>query len=217
LVHRYDFSGWGSTAYDLLGGQNGSIVSTSLNNSGALNLAGSGGQYVDLPNRMLTGAGYTNITVEAFVTWHGGTHYQRVFVFGSSNVGEGPGTSGATYLSLIPSTNDGTLGARASFKGAGSTVVVEWANRLPQNSMIHVAVVFDDSNNLLKFYVAGSKVGQRALPDSLSGLNDVNNWIGRSNWSSDPLFDGLIHDFRIYSKALSDSEISASATAGPDI
>ena len=37
----------------------------------------------------------------------------------------------------------------------------------------------------------------------------TNNWIGRSQFAVDPLFDGLIDDFRIYSRALTATEIAA--------
>jgi hypothetical protein len=48
-------------------------------------------------------------------------------------------------------------------------------------------------------------------------LNDVNNWLGRSNWTSDANFDGSFNEFRIYDQALTASEIAASFAAGPDV
>jgi len=39
--------------------------------------------------------------------------------------------------------------------------------------------------------------------------NTANNWIGRSQFAVDPFFDGFIDDFRIYSRALSATEIAA--------
>jgi hypothetical protein len=39
--------------------------------------------------------------------------------------------------------------------------------------------------------------------------NTTNNWIARSQFAVDPLFDGFIDDFRIYSRALSAAEIAA--------
>ena len=47
-----------------------------------------------------------------------------------------------------------------------------------------------------------------ALRPSTLG-NTPNNWIGRSTFPSDPLFDGLVDDFRIYSRELSAAEIAA--------
>jgi hypothetical protein len=38
------------------------------------------------------------------------------------------------------------------------------------------------------------------------------NWLGRSLFAADPLFNGSIDDFRIYQRALSATEISALLT-----
>jgi uncharacterized protein len=51
---------------------------------------------------------------------------------------------------------------------------------------------------------------------SLSQLRDVNNWLGRSQFILDPEFAGTYYDFRIYSTALTQAQISASLAAGPD-
>jgi hypothetical protein len=36
-----------------------------------------------------------------------------------------------------------------------------------------------------------------------------NNWIGKSNWSGDPYYNGAIDDFRLYDKVLTESEIKS--------
>ena len=46
-------------------------------------------------------------------------------------------------------------------------------------------------------------------------INDNNNWLGRAQWG-DPLFDGLIDEFRIYDTRLTAAEVAASFTAGPE-
>jgi hypothetical protein len=33
------------------------------------------------------------------------------------------------------------------------------------------------------------------------------NWLGRSQWSADGYYQGLIDEFRIYNRALSDGEV----------
>jgi hypothetical protein len=44
-------------------------------------------------------------------------------------------------------------------------------------------------------------------------LSDIgataNNWLGRSQFTTDPYFDGTMDDFRIYKRALLQSEIVA--------
>jgi hypothetical protein len=44
----------------------------------------------------------------------------------------------------------------------------------------------------------------------------VNNWLGRSQYQNDEELAGTYHELRIYSRALSSAQISASYTAGPD-
>jgi hypothetical protein len=54
--------------------------------------------------------------------------------------------------------------------------------------------------------VAGTNPAMTLRPSSLG--NTVNNWIGRSAYTSDPYFAGLIDDFRVYNRALSAAEIT---------
>jgi hypothetical protein len=55
--------------------------------------------------------------------------------------------------------------------------------------------------------VAGTNTGMTLRPSNLG--NTPNNWLGRSQFPVDPMFDGLVDDFRIYSRALSTAEITA--------
>ncbi len=71
------------------------------------------------------------------------------------------------------------------------------------------------SGNQLKLYLNGAQVGSVAYNGSLSGITNINNWIGRSNWN-DPPFNGSIDEFRIYNVALSAAQVSASKSFGPD-
>ena len=54
------------------------------------------------------------------------------------------------------------------------------------------------------------------ISNSLSSIDDRNNWIGRANLPGRPDFGGTIEEFRIYNTALSASDITASFYAGPD-
>jgi hypothetical protein len=55
------------------------------------------------------------------------------------------------------------------------------------------------------------------MPGALSAINDVNNWLGRSQFNDDPYFKGMIHEFRIYKVALTQQQVAASFDAGPDV
>ena len=87
---------------------------------------------------------------------------------------------------------------------------------MPGGNNRHVAVVVDDDNDTITLYVQGASVGSTAFTDHLSSLDDVNNWIGRSQYSADVEFKGSIDEFRIYSVALSDDQVKDSFIAGPN-
>ena len=63
--------------------------------------------------------------------------------------------------------------------------------------------------------VNGELDGQVAFFDKLSEINDVNNWLGKSQYETDAEFGGTINEFRIYDAALSPAEITVSYEAGP--
>jgi hypothetical protein len=82
--------------------------------------------------------------------------------------------------------------------------------------MLEIAVVVDAANHIISLYRNGGFESSVAFADSLSSLNDINVWLGRSQWSADPAFSGTLHEFRIYGAALSPASINASSMAGPD-
>ena len=57
-------------------------------------------------------------------------------------------------------------------------------------------------------------MGRRVVPSSQH--DQVNNWLGRSQWSQDPFYNGSINGFRIYDGALSPADVAASFARGPD-
>jgi hypothetical protein len=79
---------------------------------------------------------------------------------------------------------------------------------------MHVALVVDDTNNQMTLYKNGAFESSVAFTDSLSMLNDIDVWLGRSQYSADTSFAGTIYEFRIYGAALSQSAIQASYVAG---
>ena len=80
----------------------------------------------------------------------------------------------------------------------------------------HYAVVADDSASSLLLYVNGAPQDSVAFTYHLSDLNDINNWLGRSQFQDDPALNGTLLEFRIYDVALSESELETSFTEGPD-
>jgi hypothetical protein len=87
---------------------------------------------------------------------------------------------------------------------------------MPTNTAVHVAVVVDATNGVMTLYRDGAMEGAVAFHESFSELNDINNWLGRSQYISNDAFGGTIDEFRIYGAALSLAQIQASHAAGPN-
>jgi len=217
LVHRYSFNGSGRNVIDSVGRANGTVVNGQLSGNGYVNLRGGNDQYVDLPNGIVRSL--TSATFEAWVKWDGGAAWQRVFDFGTSDSGENTQGVAATSFYLTPQ-GGGPTTMIVAFKRADQTVANEThavSNQaLASNVTSHLAVVIDSVNGMMTLYRNGAIDAAVALQDSLSTLNDVNNWLGRSQYANDPAFQGTIDEFRIYRAALSESEVQASFAAGPD-
>lgn len=65
------------------------------------------------------------------------------------------------------------------------------------------------------FSLTGSG-GESPFTDPLSSINDVNVWLGRSQYVNDPAFSGTFYEFRIYDDALTAQQIAISYVGGPD-
>ena len=65
-------------------------------------------------------------------------------------------------------------------------------------------------------YLDGMLACAKALPFELSVIDDVNSWLGRSQFTTDVGFSGSIEEFRIYDVALTASQVAFSYQAGPD-
>jgi hypothetical protein len=216
LLHRYSFDGMGTVALDSKGGAHGTVVGTELMGEGTLSLGGVGtGQYLDLPDSLVSGLG--DATFEVWVTWSGGNVWQRIFDFGDNFEAPNGLLNGLTYLFLTPKADYSEM-LRAAFSLSGSgeaELVLDATTPLPEGELAHVALVVDDQNDLLSLYLNGALENEVPFFDRLSGLNDANNWLGKSQFETDAELGGTIHEFRIYDAALAPAEIKVSFDAGP--
>jgi hypothetical protein len=208
IIHRWSFEG---NANDSVGTASGTLMGGATIAGGALTLAGgTSGQYLDLPNGLVSKL--TNATLEAWVTWTGssGGMWQRVFDFGSSTMAEGQAGDGNKYLFLS------TSNFRACYTSAmpPSEVFADSPGGFPTSGVAHVAVVVNDAANTLNLYLDGNSVGGTALDLPLSAINDVNNWLGRSQFAADEYFAGTISEFRIYDAALTGPQLKTSFKMG---
>jgi Concanavalin A-like lectin/glucanases superfamily len=220
LVHRYDFEGNGTSVKDRVGTAHGSIPAgatlSKLDGKGVVLLGGgSNGAYVDLPNRLLSSL--TNATLEGWVTWGGGAAWQRVFDFGDSTAAtpENNPAAGKTYLFLTPRSGSNTVLVAFSLGGVGQELAVAASGQAKQALTQFVAVV-DDTGNKIQLYVDGVFASEQTWTGQLSTINDVNAWLGRSNYSADAELSGVYHEFRMYDAALNAAQVAAAFNAGTD-
>ena len=181
----------------------------SANSGNALVLNSAGSGYVEMPSGVLTAlSGASEMTIATWVYITSSESWQRIFDIGSSANTSPNDTSNTTniYMNLVPAdsfgntafsiTNSG-LGGQSSLSGSG----------IPINTWTHVAVVIGGGNGEL--YINGAVANTNTIsctPKDLGTLGYA--YIGKSGFS-DPFLDGKIDDFRVYSRALSASEVQA--------
>ncbi len=222
LVHRYAFEGKGAVAIDDVGGADGAIMNTELTGIGQLYLDRTSEleQYVELPNGIISALG--SATFETWVVWETpasmpNPFWERIFDFGVSTAGEDKRESGKTYLFFAPGQPGTTPPLpRTAYRDAnsGGEVIVDGKDACPSNTLFHAAVVVDDRAQELRLYINGVEEGVTPLGEPLSGIDDVNNWLGRSQFGVDTRFGGSFLEFRIYDRALTQAELGSSIALG---
>jgi len=193
----YPFTNGAADAYGNFNGTlvNGaSTVSDPIRGS-VLNLSGAS-QYVSLPS------GLGNMrTFSAWVKWNGGNQWQRIFDFGS-------GTT--RYVMLTAEANDGKLRFQVTPDNGAAIWYLDAPNPLPVGVWTHVAVTLNGSEAVM--YVNGQAVAVNAsvyvLPSDVAGSQ---NYLGRSQFSTDPYFNGQMDSVQISSQTLPVEQITASS------
>lgn len=214
LKHRYSFGeAAGTTAInDSVGGANGTLMNPSatstLTGTGQLILDGNlSSAYVALPAGMVSSL--TNATFQVWATYYGGAVWQELFSFGTNFNG-----AGVTYTTLIPH-NGATGNLRWSINESGESFV-DAPTVMAISNEVCVTVAYNYSAQTAALYVGGRKVGSAAMNKALFNIPDVDNFLGRSQFSADPFFQGALDEFRIYSGVKTDLQVAIDAASGPN-
>ncbi|MGO4548347.1 DUF5695 domain-containing protein [Paenibacillus sp. 2TAB23] len=161
----------------------------------ALNLNGTNA-YASLPTGIVSGV--NDFTIATWVKIDTLSDWGRIFDFGT-------GTS--NYMFLAPQVGGSGMRFSITTGGNGSEQQLN-APVLPTGVWKHVAVTLSGTTGRL--YVDGVQVASNTAmtlkPSSLGSTTQ--NYIGKSQFS-DPYLDGAVDDFRIYSRALSVTELAA--------
>jgi hypothetical protein len=184
-------------------------------------------RYVALPNNMVSVL--TDCTIEGWVSINaGGNNWGRIFDFGDSLsaevIGVGGGGEGRDYLALTASRgtdyNLQRLEWRNETPAGGGISTTDSGVVTTFGQVFHFAVTVEADGlggSILNYWRDGTQLTTNfASALELADLNDVNNWLARSNWTGDANAAASFDEFRIYDTALSGAEIDASRLAGPD-
>ncbi len=239
LVHRYSFNepAGSEIAIDSISASDGHLLFASsdppytngfpdgsdFTGTGRLALRGTNG-YVSLPSRL--SSWFSNASFEAWVTWNGPATsvWQRVWDFGFNDLGTNRSGIGTNYIIFCP-CRGGTelLGfEETTVNPFGSDVdpsalILNGTDRMPLGQLTYVAVTYDPLSNSSKLFLNGVLVSSASKPlNPLRNFTDYNNWLGRSQWTRDPFYNGEYEEFRIWDGVLSAEEIAAHNAAGPD-
>jgi hypothetical protein len=155
------------------------------------------GQHVTLPADVA--AGLADFTIAVKLYWNAARDWERVFDFGKDT---------SQYLFLTPRAFRGGAQFTISNNGGYGSQTVASPAPLPAGQWVHVALTLSGATATL--YVNGAVAGTNAAmtraPFRLGGTDK--NWIGRSQFPSDPYFNGKVDDFRIYSGAMTAAQVA---------
>ena len=150
-------------------------------------------QHLQLPPDV---AGSSSFSFAAWVYWDGGASWQRIFDFGKDT---------SRYLFLTTSATGGHL--RFATRNSGSEQTVQTATALPIGQWTHVAVTL--AGGTARLYVNGTEAANGPISITPSQVSADLNYLGKSRFSADPLFAGLLDDVRIADYAFTPAQITA--------
>ena len=243
LTHQYNFvnlpstTASGATVLDLVGGANGVVRGSGGSFTGdRVSLPGgasASAAYVDLPNGLLSAnsankGGSGEITVEGWVRITGNRTWSRIFDIGSSDVGggvggevtgPGGGGEGLDYFFLSAQVGGDTATHRIEVRNEdprGGGVATVDAPSSAFQADTHFVVTWNESTGQINAYENGVPTTSLTVDDDMSDINDVNVWLGRSNWTGDQNMQGEFDEFRIYDRVLTPAEVANNFAVGPE-
>lgn len=191
----------GTTAFDAWGGYHGTLVNgaewTTGKTGSAVALTKSKSSYIQLQDGALSSL--EDFTITTWINFNGGIG--RLFDFG---------TGTGTFMMLAPATTK----IRYKITCGAGTFDITIPCTIKTKEWIHFAMT--QAGTSVKFYLNGICVGTGENADKISPKDmgiTTQNYLGKSQWSSDAYCDHIYDDFRIYNKALSDLEVAKLADA----
>lgn len=153
----------------------------------------SGNNFVQLPTNCVN---YSRLSISTWIYWNGGDDWQRIFDFGCDE---------GHCMFLTPRSGDRTF--RFAIKNGAEEQILEVASTSKLlRKWVHVVVTMGD--NEVALYLNGEKVKSSAqINIRPADFMPYINYIGRSQYLADPLFNGMIDDFSVYNYEMDEEEI----------
>jgi hypothetical protein len=219
ITHRYSFND--GTANDGIGEAHGVLVNGASVSGGRLVLANDGvqtnaskGQYVSLPVNILQ---TRNFTLETWFTFGGGNSWQRIIDLGNGVPNPTNGVVGQGFI-ILTGVGVEILGQFSLNSWGGPPTDFVTANTgLPVGGEHFLAYIHNLDMRQELLCLDGRRVGTSTASIDPTTANFTNFWLGRSQFSQDPSYNGSLDELRTYDQALTGSEIQAAYNAGPDV
>jgi hypothetical protein len=196
----------GNNAYDSWGGYhaslyNGAKWTIGQDSSNAVNLIKSSNSYMQLHEGVVSELNDFTIASWFKMPANQGNN-TRLFDFGSGT---------GTYMSFVPKYNASTIRYQIIRSDIGKSYDKIIPYVIPLNQWVHVAM--SQKGSAFKLYVNGQVIftdNTASVKPSDLGIT-TQNYLGRSQWPSDPYSDHSYGDFRIYNYVLTDQNVQALA------
>ncbi|WP_394554835.1 immunoglobulin-like domain-containing protein [Agromyces sp. MMS24-JH15] len=207
LLASYDFSETsGTVAHDLSGGgRDGAVVGGEAWRGGFMQFTGS--NYVKLPDGLLQGRSAATIVVETSPTALSGAK----FLWNIGGSGEG-----ATGQFFIQPVAPRVAISKTNWSGEQTvTSTTKLAEGRWQSVAATIAKNADGTTSTLRLFIDGVQVAEKT--NSTTNLSDLTthtlNFLGKSAYTADSLYQGGVSSFRVYSEALTAQDLAGLADA----
>jgi hypothetical protein len=231
-IHRYSFSGTGTSVPDEQGGKVAMIKGDAkLDGKDVVDFNAMGNGLVELPDD--TFASVTDFSVLVWLYAYSNACWQRAFDLTAvqqvpTSTGGNGGPPNMPSMPNVPSTRTvltslyltpygcpdalPTLG----YVNGTSKYHLMGKEAVPQDQELLLGLTFSARSQTLRLIVNGVVKGEQRVPVDEGALSHARAWLGHSATPTDPELDGSISELRVYASALDPSVLAQIYARGPD-
>lgn len=189
--------------------------------------------YLDLPNGLVSSK--TSITVEIWASPISIRNWQPLFEFGRfDTAGDGLGAAGEWTGNAVggPGSTQGSdllgcsmnqaMNLNSQFQvvmingGFQSAITSNLTTSLGTTYHYVITAQSNGAGTTTAWYRNGVLIDSGSTPFPLSSIEDVNNWLGRSQWSANSTSNVAYDEVRLYDHAFTPAEAAQSFATGAD-